>query len=145
MSYRWLSTACRWFKSCRNLKNVVTVAFVDMRVSAKDFLAPSKDLGYLEIRGKCDLYLLSSLKSQLTEMRADASKNTHLELLKNNSQYTGTKTMNVYFKAIVVSLAFISPLSFAQSSSMSDGNGGYYHSDGSSSMSDGNGGYYHSN
>ena len=30
------------------------------------------------------------------------------------------------------------------SSSMSDGNGGYFHSDGSSSMSDGNGGYFHS-
>ena len=29
------------------------------------------------------------------------------------------------------------------SSSMSDGNGGYFHSDGSSSMSDGNGGFYH--
>jgi len=27
---------------------------------------------------------------------------------------------------------------------MSDGNDGYFHSDGSSSMSDGNGGFYHS-
>ena len=31
----------------------------------------------------------------------------------------------------------------AQDYSMSDGNGGYFHSDGSSSMSDGNGGFYH--
>ena len=48
------------------------------------------------------------------------------------------------FVALLFSLAILSPSVSAQSTSRSDGFGGYRHSDGSTSRSDGFGGYRHS-